>query len=703
MLIARPAASMSLAGSRVIGLFAPIFTGALAFLDVRVALAVPCAAAAALGVPLVLARVQGKRALPPHALGALGIALSFVVLAVASLPSAPGAPLWALAFALAVVAGGVVAGRRLALALPLGAVALALSLVARGAEAADVVALALLYLGFGALGRGLFFATLTAVRARQEARVDAELLRLYDDARLFGLVGSAEPGDGASADKRLVAQTLAVRDGCYRLLRLGARALRPDAAALYLLDSAGKQLLLKEQLVHVDGALAVRLAVHTGAPGLALKRRQAVRLVDTAGAGAAVQAHRNGARAVLCTPLRDPFAAAGALRGVLVFDRSSSLAFTDEDESFALALAQEIEALLRTERVLERLDGEHQKIARIFGAARAFSGVVRLDDAMDQALAAALDLAPRASAALLLLEPGRSLRVRRVGGASAALLACDEPLSLDDDTWVARAIAQRTALPHTALHARANSTGRRSAIDAPEGGRGLYHAADRRALQHGDLRVAPLFAQGEVVAALVVVTPPGERLKPAVVDGLLVAADLAGVAIGGARLFETVQQQATTDGLTGLVNRRTLDTRLDEAIARARRLRTPLCVLLGDIDHFKSVNDTYGHGTGDEVLKHVAHALTGVARTSDVVARYGGEEFCVVLEGTEQAGGVRLAERMRLAIKELRFATANGPLSVTASFGVALLLDSDDAHTVRARADAALYRAKERGRDRVLD
>ena len=142
---------------------------------------------------------------------------------------------------------------------------------------------------------------------------------------------------------------------------------------------------------------------------------------------------------------------------------------------------------------------------------------------------------------------------------------------------------------------------------------------------------------------------------------------------------------------------------MDEAIARARRLRTPLCVLPGDIDHFKSVNDTYGHGTGDEVLKHVAHALTGVARTSDVVARYGGEEFCVVLEGTEQAGGVWLAERMRLAIKELRFATANGPLSVTASFGVTLLLDSDDAHTVRARADAALYRAKERGRDRVLD
>lgn len=697
-LIARPAASMGLAGSRAIGLLAPVFAGALALVDPALALLVPCAAGAALGLPLALARVQGKRALPPDALGALGTALALVVAAVAGLGSALGAgPLVALAFALAVAEGGVVSGKRLSVALPLGAAALALALVASGADAADTLAHALLFLGFGALGRGLFFGTLQAVQAREQARVDAELLRLYDDARLFGLVGSAEPGDGAAAEKRLVAQTLAVRDGCYRLLRLGARALRPDAAALYLLDASGKQLVLKEQLLDVEGALAARLPVGAGALGLALKRRQAVRLVDAApaGPGPVLQAHRSGARAVLCAPLRDPFGARGEMRGVLVFDRSSGEAFSDADESFALALVEEIAALLRTERVLERLDGEHQKIARIFGAARAFGGVVRLDDAMDQALAAALDLAPRASAALLLLEPGAAghpaeLRVRRVGGPHAGLLAFDAPLALDEDTWVARAISQRAALPHTALG------------ELGQSGRGLYGALDGRPQQHGDLRVAPLFAQGDVVAALVVVTPPGERLKQGVVDGLLVAADLAGVAIGGARLFETVQKQATTDGLTGLVNRRTLDTRLDEAIARARRLQTPLCVVLGDIDHFKSVNDTYGHGTGDEVLKAVAHALAGSARTSDVVARYGGEEFCLVLEGTDPEGAARLAERMRLAIKALRFATDKGPLSVTSSFGVALLGDGDDAHSVRDRADAGLYRAKQQGRDRVV-
>lgn len=723
----RAGATVSPAASRAIGLLAPPLAGMLGFVDPAAAGAVPAVCAIALGLPLIVARLAGKRALLPDPMGPLGTVLSVVIALIAASSGAsagalgaagaaagPEGAVVALAFALGVVEGGVVPGKRLAFALPLAALGLSLALIAAGAPATFVVAHALLLLGFGALGRGLFFGTLKAVQAREEARVDGELLRLYDDARFFGLVGSAEPGDKDAAEKRLVAQTLAVRDGCYRLLRLGARALRPDAAALYLIDASGTQLVLKEQLLDVEGPLAARIALggtvtttRSGAGGaltLALKKKQAVRLVD-AESSSAVQAHRRGARAVLCAPLRDPFGARGEMRGVLVFDRSAADAFSEDDESFALALVEEIGALLRTERVLERLDGEHKKVASIFGAARAFGGVVRLDDAMDHALAAALDVAaqagaPHATAALVVIEraPGATddtsavLRVRRVGGRAPELLACDDALSLADDTWLARAILQRTALPHVSLD---------KPLDTSDA-RGLYAAADARIRTLGDVRIAPLFSQGEPVAALVVAVPPGEKLRAAVVDGLLVAADLAGVALGGARLFETVEKQATTDGLTGLANRRTLDTRLDEAIARSRRLGTPLTVVLTDIDHFKSVNDTYGHGTGDEVLKGIARAIAATARTSDVVARYGGEEFCLVLEGTDPAGAVRLAERARLAIKGLRFETDMGPLSVTSSFGVALLTDDDDARSVRERADAGLYKAKQQGRDRVI-
>ena len=141
---------------------------------------------------------------------------------------------------------------------------------------------------------------------------------------------------------------------------------------------------------------------------------------------------------------------------------------------------------------------------------------------------------------------------------------------------------------------------------------------------------------------------------------------------------------------------------MQEALARASRTSVPLSVLLADVDHFKSVNDTYGHSVGDEVLQGVARALAKTARVSDVVARYGGEEFCLILEGTDGPGAARLAERMRVAVKNLVFDTEKGPLNVTASFGVAVLEKDDDPRAIVERADANLYRAKQKGRDRVV-
>ncbi len=695
----RPAVALSPSTARALGLFVPLACGILWLLrvDLVVVAALPVAAAFVLAAPLLIARATGKRAVWPDAVGPLGAAFAAVCAGVAATGAA--SPFLLLALAVVVAEGALVPGRRLAVALPSSAVALCGALWVSAAGPGALVADALVLLGFGMLGRALFFGTLKAVQLREEARVDGELLRLYDDARLFGLLGSAEPDDEDAADKRLVAQTLAVRDGCYRLLRLGARALSPDAAGVYLLDARGKELVLKEQLVDVEGALVPRVSASAGALGLALKRAQAIRLLDAD--GPAVQVHRRGARSVLCAPLRD----GAQIRGVLVFDRSHGELFTDHDETFALLLCEELVALLRTERVLERLDFEHKKIGRIFGAARAFGGVVRLDDAMEHALRAAVDLCPSASAAVLEImppdvrttpsattlvgPPPPSMRVRAAAGPLAALLATDDVMTVDDHAWAGRAVLQRTALPHVSL------------ADAGTA-RGLFTADDERARAVGDLRAIPLFAQGEAVACLVVVVPPGERLRPATIESLVVAADLAGVAIGGARLFETVQRQATTDGLTGLLNRRTLDEKLAEAVARARRMRTPLCTVLVDVDHFKSVNDTYGHGTGDDVLRGISRALAETVRTSDVVARYGGEELCAVLEGTDAAGAHRLAERMRLAVKGLRFDTEKGPVSVTASFGVGVFAGGDDARALLEKADAGLYKAKQSGRDRVV-
>jgi diguanylate cyclase (GGDEF)-like protein len=161
----------------------------------------------------------------------------------------------------------------------------------------------------------------------------------------------------------------------------------------------------------------------------------------------------------------------------------------------------------------------------------------------------------------------------------------------------------------------------------------------------------------------------------------------------------TIARLAGTDDLTGLANRRMFDSRLDEQIARAVRKGEPFTVLLADIDHFKVVNDTYGHQTGDRVLVHVASRLATHTRGYDLAARYGGEEFTVLLTGTDGEEGVMVADRIRLDIEQLAVPGYDRP--VTVSIGVAEWHRGESADAIMRRADDGLYQAKRTGRNRV--
>ncbi|HSJ99238.1 MAG TPA: diguanylate cyclase [Myxococcota bacterium] len=166
----------------------------------------------------------------------------------------------------------------------------------------------------------------------------------------------------------------------------------------------------------------------------------------------------------------------------------------------------------------------------------------------------------------------------------------------------------------------------------------------------------------------------------------------------------TLARLSTTDPVTGLRNRRYVSEFLSVEVLRAVRYHTPLAVLLLDLDHFKRVNDTHGHRVGDAVLQVVADTLRASLRATDLAGRYGGEEFLVVLPQTDLAGGAVLAERVRVAIEETAIdVAADTALSVTVSVGVAAL--DGAAQTVEQlveRADAALYAAKDAGRNRVV-
>ncbi|MDQ2646103.1 MAG: diguanylate cyclase [Myxococcota bacterium] len=166
-----------------------------------------------------------------------------------------------------------------------------------------------------------------------------------------------------------------------------------------------------------------------------------------------------------------------------------------------------------------------------------------------------------------------------------------------------------------------------------------------------------------------------------------------------------LENLAVTDGLTGLFNRRHFDSLLVGELQRSLRYKVPVSVVLVDIDHFKQVNDTYGHSTGDQVLRNLSRVVAGGVRTTDFVARFGGEELAVILTQTPLQGAFEVAERLRATVAAAPHDYQGKAIFKTASFGVACY-DGQGApvspEELLGRADQALYRAKHEGRNRVI-
>jgi diguanylate cyclase (GGDEF)-like protein len=186
-------------------------------------------------------------------------------------------------------------------------------------------------------------------------------------------------------------------------------------------------------------------------------------------------------------------------------------------------------------------------------------------------------------------------------------------------------------------------------------------------------------------------------------DRLQAFAEHAALAIDNARIFDEAKQLAYTDELTGLYNRRGLVEAGRREVERSYRYEHKLSAILMDIDHFKLVNDTYGHGAGDQVLGLIGDRFRTGLRWSDIVGRYGGEEFLVLLPEADLKGAMRAAERLRKLISGDPYQLEECELRLTVSLGVAMMDASfSDLGELIKRADDALYLAKQSGRNRVI-
>jgi two-component system cell cycle response regulator len=168
------------------------------------------------------------------------------------------------------------------------------------------------------------------------------------------------------------------------------------------------------------------------------------------------------------------------------------------------------------------------------------------------------------------------------------------------------------------------------------------------------------------------------------------------------RLIEMLRTHARVDALTGLKNRGALDEALAQAAAGFRRDGRPYAVVILDIDHFKQINDTYGHGVGDEALRRLGAVVSAHCRPTDVVGRYGGEEFVLLLHNVHEADATTTTERLLQSVRETEVSVSDARFNFTCSAGLAMVDAQLPAEDAVERADAALYRAKDEGRDRLV-
>ncbi len=220
----------------------------------------------------------------------------------------------------------------------------------------------------------------------------------------------------------------------------------------------------------------------------------------------------------------------------------------------------------------------------------------------------------------------------------------------------------------------------------------------------GALTIQPMRRGKTIIGAIVIGKQEAGAMRQSDLRTTALFAQLAGSALEASWEIEEVKNTARIDQLTGLPNRRHFDDELKRTLDQTDRIGGSCALVLADVDHFKAVNDTYGHEAGDQVLKAIAQVMREQVRTTEASARIGGEEFCVVLQQTAREGAIELAERLRAKVEALPIRWHDRDLRVTWSFGIATY-ESGGGPVKRGQlfeaADRALYRAKGEGRNCV--
>ncbi|HEY6475234.1 MAG TPA: sensor domain-containing diguanylate cyclase [Polyangia bacterium] len=529
-------------------------------------------------------------------------------------------------------------------------------------------------------------------RRERRKRLEGEVAAMREEARDFRLIATALSSESrvrtrAEEQEKLSQGSIqTIHQQLYYNLALLRSALRLQTCALLWLDESGERLKVKELASDSPHVAEGAIAAGGGVLGAILKdmhpfvlEAPRLSLLPYYGGPATVGAF-----------VGVPVVEGRSARGILVGDRAGEaldVKFDDAAVALMSSAAEQVVRVVQSERVFQAVERSKHEHERFYRASAELNRALTLDEVYAAAIAGARGVCEFDFAAIASYDARRgSHTIRSVVGESAEHLL--GTTHKDPSSIASMAAKNKLALP---------AGGEWRERDVP------VFSHPMRIKDYESLLVLPLLVKDEVIGTFTVAAARAGAFPTDRREMLGVIANQVAISMQNGRMYEIVEEQATTDGLTGLVNHRTFQERFAAMLGRAERRGFAVSLLLTDIDHFKKVNDTYGHPTGDEVLRRVATILKASARKIDIVARYGGEEFAIVLEGTDRAGAFQLAERIRQEVSQQSFASPQGPFGATLSIGVAGYPDdAREKAEIIARADQSLYAAKHGGRNRTV-
>lgn len=560
----------------------------------------------------------------------------------------------------------------------------------RAAPPAQTVSAYLLHLAlFAAFGPGLGW--LFRRERRERLRAQGALENLKRDAAEFH--HQAEEFRGlfalSSADQEANAYqaVFSLDEAFSSLMELLRRTLPCHTAALYWHDPHGRAFHLREIIsAETQLATAAELLPGQGLLGWVLAERKPLRIGRRRRRDQSLlyYAKDPGIRSLVAVPLME----GERVLGLLLADSREPEAFRAADEKLLVAFGRQLLEIHAHALLLRRSSIEAAKFKGLTELSHQLSATLNLDEILATLLRAARPIVSYDLAAITLpAEEDQNQQVAAALGEGAEKLSGQ--IFSPAGSLVGWILQEQKHFFHPRLQERQ--------IKTP------VFSAKLRLPEPQSLLGYPLrLSEGRSGALLFLSSAPSAFSSYEVqVAGLM--ADLAGAAISNAQLYRQTEKLAITDGLTGLYNHRRFQERLSEELMRSERTSAPLALVLMDLDHFKQINDRFGHPVGDTVLKGVARLLRESIRKVDLAARYGGEEFVLILVDTEPKGAFRLAERIREAAGRIVFRAEEHEFRISLSVGLAVYpRDARRQEELIAAADQALYQAKQSGRNRTV-